>query len=364
MDKKRTIWPGVMASKDPAAELRKLAGARLEAQLKSVDSQQDGEFSQASTQDNSPVTTPGSNNIQSLFDDGKSKSFAFLSSRKQRNRKSLFPLLADNPTTKPHTAPSTAAASPRPSTSTAYPDVPPTQGTWPRASHSSAEHPKSSTSTTFTHRPDLERTSSVTSDQSTGSSPALRLPVSKRGRSSTAGSGSGRSEETPPTPFAGESGRNSTSTAGRSSFSNLFHIGQRFRGHDPQSPKGSTSNILTPHSGFASGSNSMSMSRETFALPEREEGETAIQYLKRIEELTPRSLIPSILSKRVDEFHFAVMRSFMRTYVFFGDPLDMAIRKLLIEIVLPKETQQIDRVLQSFADRYQECNPGIFNSPG
>ncbi|KAL0263193.1 hypothetical protein SLS55_002171 [Diplodia seriata] len=41
----------------------------------------------------------------------------------------------------------------------------------------------------------------------------------------------------------------------------------------------------------------------------------------------------------------------------------MALRKLLMEVELPKETQQIDRVLQGFADRYHECNPGIFVSP-
>ena len=43
-----------------------------------------------------------------------------------------------------------------------------------------------------------------------------------------------------------------------------------------------------------------------------------------------------------------------------GEPLDMAVRKMLMEVVLPKETQQIDRLLAGFADRYHECNPGIF----
>lgn len=53
----------------------------------------------------------------------------------------------------------------------------------------------------------------------------------------------------------------------------------------------------------------------------------------------------------------------MRGFKFFGDPLDMSIRKLLMEAELPKETQQIDRVLQAFANRYHECNPGIYASP-
>jgi hypothetical protein len=43
--------------------------------------------------------------------------------------------------------------------------------------------------------------------------------------------------------------------------------------------------------------------------------------------------------------------------------MDMAIRKLLMEVELPKETQQIDRCLQGFANRYHECNPGIYASP-
>lgn len=38
----------------------------------------------------------------------------------------------------------------------------------------------------------------------------------------------------------------------------------------------------------------------------------------------------------------------------------MALRKLLMECKLPAETQQIDRVLDAFAFRYQECNPTVF----
>ncbi len=52
----------------------------------------------------------------------------------------------------------------------------------------------------------------------------------------------------------------------------------------------------------------------------------------------------------------------MRGFAYFGDSVDMAVRKMLMEVELPKETQQIDRLLQGFADRYCECNPGIFAS--
>lgn len=99
-------------------------------------------------------------------------------------------------------------------------------------------------------------------------------------------------------------------------------------------------------------------------VPTREEGETPGRYLERLEENIDRSLIASIVAKHGDEFSLAVLRSYMRRFMFFGDPIDMALRKLLMEVELPKETQQIDRVLQGFADRYHECNPGIFVSPG
>lgn len=119
---------------------------------------------------------------------------------------------------------------------------------------------------------------------------------------------------------------------------------------------------MTP--GGASHGNSLSLSREVVSLPERKEGETAMQYLERVEEIAKKRQIPTLLSKTGDEFLHNVMRSFMRKFAFFGEPLDMSTRKLLMEVELPKETQQIDRVIQGFADRYHECNPGIFADAG
>ena len=142
MDKKRSFFAGVMASKDPATELRKMAGARLEAQMRSADSPSEGQSSVTVAQEYSsnigelPVssggTSPGVESIQSLFDDkSKNRSFTFLP-KKQRNRKSLFPLLADRQQKKSHTAPPTAVPSPRPSTSVIQPDSSASQATWPR----------------------------------------------------------------------------------------------------------------------------------------------------------------------------------------------------------------------------------------
>jgi Sec7-like guanine-nucleotide exchange factor len=58
----------------------------------------------------------------------------------------------------------------------------------------------------------------------------------------------------------------------------------------------------------------------------------------------------------------------LQTYVgqfdFSDDPLDVALRKLLMEVGLPRETQQIDRVMEAFARRYLHSNPTLFTSEG
>jgi Sec7-like guanine-nucleotide exchange factor len=85
------------------------------------------------------------------------------------------------------------------------------------------------------------------------------------------------------------------------------------------------------------------LTREPIVLPERHEDDTPAKYLVRLEEAVSRGVVASVLSKGNDPFSQAVLRSYMRGFGFFGDPMDMAIRKLLMEVELPKETQHIDR---------------------
>ncbi|KAK6580369.1 hypothetical protein PZA11_007391 [Diplocarpon coronariae] len=130
---------------------------------------------------------------------------------------------------------------------------------------------------------------------------------------------------------------------------------------EPPSHHGS--GLATPGSS-TSKNNSVQLARESpIVLPERYEDDTPAKYLVRLEEAVSRGVVASVLSKGTDPFSQAVLRSYMRGFGFFGDPMDMAIRKLLMEVELPKETQQIDRCLQGFANRYHECNPGIYASP-
>lgn len=54
----------------------------------------------------------------------------------------------------------------------------------------------------------------------------------------------------------------------------------------------------------------------------------------------------------------------MLTFDLANLPLDVALRKLLMEVSLPRETQQIDRVMEAFAKQYLTSNPGLFVSEG
>ena len=65
-----------------------------------------------------------------------------------------------------------------------------------------------------------------------------------------------------------------------------------------------------------------------------------------------------------DPYYAQALQLCIGRFEFTADPLDVAVRKLLMHVGLPKETQQIDRVVESFAKRYTECNPGLFVSEG
>lgn len=223
----------------------------------------------------------------------------------------------------------------------------------------SPTHPMSSV-------PNLRR-DSTTSPQSGSTSPVPAAPtlLGKRGRSSTKGSISkATNDESLPTPPLPQSTRTSSSTAGRPSLGGLFSL-SRLRS-EPNYPRYGSNNPGTPGTPLANASKShfFNLSREPAVVPERQEGDTPAKYLIRLEEAVSRGVVAIVLSKSDDEFSRNVLRSYMRGFKFFGDPLDMSVRKLLMEVELPKETQQIDRVLQAFANRYHECNPGIFPSPG
>jgi len=153
-----------------------------------------------------------------------------------------------------------------------------------------------------------------------------------------------------------------SSSTGRKSFGDLLGLSRLRQNSDVMSARQGSLTPATPGSN-TSKNNSLQLPRESIVLPDRKDDDTPARYLSRLEEVVSRSVIASALSKATDAFSQAVLRSYMRGFKFFGDPMDMAIRKLLMEAELPKETQQIDRCLQAFANRYHECNPGVYSSP-
>ena len=171
-------------------------------------------------------------------------------------------------------------------------------------------------------------------------------------------------EDPLPTPPLPQSGRTSSST-GRASLGGLFNMSRLRQNSEPNQMRYSSSHPPLPGTPISTGSKSQSftITREPLVVPERQEGDTPAKYLIRLEEAVSRGAVAILLSQSNDDFFKNVLRSYMRGFKFFGDPLDMSIRKLLMEVELPKETQQIDRVLQSFANRYHECNPGVYDSP-
>lgn len=83
-------------------------------------------------------------------------------------------------------------------------------------------------------------------------------------------------------------------------------------------------------------------------------------FLEHVLNTTPNTELASKLASSSSEMHKEALRLFMQRFYFSGYAFDIALRKLLMSLCLPKETQQIDRVMEAFARRYNECNERLF----
>ncbi|XP_077594046.1 PH and SEC7 domain-containing protein 3 [Stigmatopora nigra] len=63
-------------------------------------------------------------------------------------------------------------------------------------------------------------------------------------------------------------------------------------------------------------------------------------------------------------FSRAVGEEYLKFFDFTGQTLDQALRSFLKVVILIGETQERERVLQHFANRFHQCNPESFSSPG
>ncbi|GME89795.1 unnamed protein product [[Candida] boidinii] len=85
--------------------------------------------------------------------------------------------------------------------------------------------------------------------------------------------------------------------------------------------------------------------------------ESANNYLERLLEILPVTQILATLSKYEDEISKEASFEFLnRFFNFDNEPIDMSLRKFLMINELPKESQQIDRVIYYFGKHYYNCH--------
>lgn len=61
-----------------------------------------------------------------------------------------------------------------------------------------------------------------------------------------------------------------------------------------------------------------------------------------------------------DDFHIEVLKQYAHMHDFFSKDIVEALRIYLYRFLLPGEAQKIDRIMETFAQRYYECNPDVF----
>ncbi|KAI9445134.1 hypothetical protein H4582DRAFT_1913491 [Lactarius indigo] len=90
--------------------------------------------------------------------------------------------------------------------------------------------------------------------------------------------------------------------------------------------------------------------------------ESPAAYVDRLLYTISKAEIASVLASSGETFYTNALQAYIDRFEFDGDPLDVALRKLLMDVGLPRETQQIDRVMEAFASRYLRCNRSLFTS--
>ncbi|KAK0208588.1 hypothetical protein DFS33DRAFT_1304463 [Desarmillaria ectypa] len=94
----------------------------------------------------------------------------------------------------------------------------------------------------------------------------------------------------------------------------------------------------------------------------RVDDESPEVYLDRLCAVVSKAEMAGVLASSADIFHVQALRAYISRFNFANDPLDVALRRLLMDVGLPRETQQIDRVMEAFAHQYVSCHPNLFTS--
>ncbi|XP_042249961.1 cytohesin-2-like [Thunnus maccoyii] len=88
--------------------------------------------------------------------------------------------------------------------------------------------------------------------------------------------------------------------------------------------------------------------------------ESVAEFLYKEEGLN-KTAIGNFLGERKD-MHLDVLKAFVGLHEFSDLNLVQALRQFLWSFRLPGEAQKIDRMMEAFATRYCDCNPGVFQS--
>ncbi|XP_032425892.1 PH and SEC7 domain-containing protein 4 [Xiphophorus hellerii] len=95
---------------------------------------------------------------------------------------------------------------------------------------------------------------------------------------------------------------------------------------------------------------------------DREKAQRLAEQLFKLDNIQ-RSDVVKHLDKDND-FSHAVGEEYLKFFDFSGQTLDHALRSFLKVVVLIGETQERERVLQHFCNRFHKCNPDSYSSPG
>ncbi|KAJ8084189.1 hypothetical protein PM082_002956 [Marasmius tenuissimus] len=136
----------------------------------------------------------------------------------------------------------------------------------------------------------------------------------------------------------------------------LHRLSMNIFSSSPAQPVPASPSLPTPPARTSSSKRSMEIPK-----PQVDE-ETPQGYLKRLEASVSKSEIAGILASTTDPFHVECLKMYINQFDFKEDPLDVALRRLLMDVGLPRETQQIDRVMEAFASRYHHSHAGLFTS--
>ncbi|KAM3597128.1 uncharacterized protein V6R79_000206 [Siganus canaliculatus] len=90
------------------------------------------------------------------------------------------------------------------------------------------------------------------------------------------------------------------------------------------------------------------------------QAEPVAKFLYKEEGLN-KTAIGNFLGER-EELHLDILKAFVGLHEFSDLNLVQALRQFLWSFRLPGEAQKIDRMMEAFATRYCDCNPGVFQS--